>query len=177
LFVAKAEALPADVSIPEGTLVFVPGISTWKRLTERGVWVSGCADGLGEDEAEFAGLCAALGVSGQILKLTHTGGLHTENTNTVATYELQPTQEDLKVAGFSHFFWKSGSTFLELIKRYPSLRECHHACGLGHTAALVQRELGPGKAVGVYQSFEHFLSKVLPASNSKHAGTARESSL
>lgn len=164
LFVAKDEALPQDAILPEGSPVFVPGVSTWRRLCERGVWVSGCADGLGEDAGEFEAACKAIGFSGPLLKLTHAEGVTTDRNKTVATYELVPTELPCGVEGCTHFFWKSGSSFLELVKRYPWIRQCHHGCGLGHTAQIVQRELGASNTVGLYPSFEHFLSAVLPSS-------------
>ncbi|HEX2792067.1 MAG TPA: hydroxymethylbilane synthase, partial [Steroidobacteraceae bacterium] len=49
LFVSHRRALPEGESTPidAAVHVWVPGIDTWQALAERGVWVEGCAEGLG----------------------------------------------------------------------------------------------------------------------------------
>src|SRR5262245_11672105 len=48
VFVAHSRALPAGVEADlEGRRVWTSGTASWWRLAERGVWVEGCAEGLG----------------------------------------------------------------------------------------------------------------------------------
>lgn len=47
LLVAKAQALPQNFSRRDDQILWVAGVSSWKKLARRGVWVNGSADGLG----------------------------------------------------------------------------------------------------------------------------------
>ena len=47
-WVARADALPEQWRPAPDRLVWTAGGRTWRRLAERGVWVHGCADGLGD---------------------------------------------------------------------------------------------------------------------------------
>jgi len=49
VFVAHRRALPEDdsIRINPAAHVWVPGIDTWQALAARGIWVDGCAEGLG----------------------------------------------------------------------------------------------------------------------------------
>ncbi len=69
LWIAKADALPEDASISDSQLVWASGLKTWERLAQRGVWVNGCAEGLGEHEHPRIETIA--GTEVQWTKLTH----------------------------------------------------------------------------------------------------------
>jgi hydroxymethylbilane synthase len=49
VFVAHRRALPEDdsIAINPAAHVWVPGVDTWQALAARGIWVEGCAEGLG----------------------------------------------------------------------------------------------------------------------------------
>ena len=47
LFVARANALPEDHRYNDDQCVWVSGPESWKKLAKRGVWVSGCNEGMG----------------------------------------------------------------------------------------------------------------------------------
>ena len=49
-WVARAEALPDGWPPRARSVVWAAGGTTWRRLAARGVWVHGCADGLGDAE-------------------------------------------------------------------------------------------------------------------------------
>ena len=49
-WIARAEALPDSWTVTPDRLVWAAGGTTWRRLAARGVWVHGCADGLGDGE-------------------------------------------------------------------------------------------------------------------------------
>ena len=50
LGVARRSAARGRGRLPEDAIVWAAGSQTWRRLAARGVWVHGCADGLGDDE-------------------------------------------------------------------------------------------------------------------------------
>ena len=65
---------PATGPISPDTIVWAAGRQTWQRLAARGIWVHGCADGLGDDERPPIDLLAGRALSW--IRLTHTGRRH-----------------------------------------------------------------------------------------------------
>ena len=137
LRVARAEALPESWSVPRNVLVWAAGGTTWRKLAARGVWVNGCADGLGDDEAPNVDLLAGRPVNW--LDLTHD---HAPRPNALATYHVDvPLPDDL--GRRSHFFWTSGELFRQAIDRWPAIRDGWHASGPGRTRQTIAAMVAP----------------------------------
>src|SRR5262249_47849500 len=51
LWIARVDALPADWRFRSARIVWVSGVQTWKHLAQRGIWVNGCAESLGEQRS------------------------------------------------------------------------------------------------------------------------------
>lgn len=143
VFVAHTRALPEELAsaIRPGTPVYVPGASTWRSLAARGVWVQGCADGLGF--AHLEGLLRqpllSLPPAPDWSVLTHAGALDGwPSGQALATYRHG---EAGPVGGpgpeVTHFYWYSGAQF----DRWGHLAAAgaHHACGAGKTHEHLQR--------------------------------------
>ena len=143
LWIAKADALPEDWTIGDRQIIWTSGLQTWKRLAQRGVWVNGSADSLGEQEATR--IEAITGSEIQWLKLTHDGG-YEGDIPTLATYRLVPRNDELNLTGRKHFFWKSGSSFAYALSQNPWLQEMSHYCGPGNTQRIL-REHGVAPVV------------------------------
>ena len=151
LWVARAEALPESWQLPADTIVWAAGSQTWQRLAERGVWVHGCADGLGDDEAPPVDVLAGHAVSW--VRLTHD---RARAPQALATYHVDTTLPD-DLPGYSHFFWTSGELFKSAVERWPAIRDGWHASGPGRTRDALHAELGETGRVGVWldrQSWE-----------------------
>ncbi|MBN8540964.1 MAG: hydroxymethylbilane synthase [Deltaproteobacteria bacterium] len=140
-FVARNEALPADL-FTEGKCVWTAGLTTWKKLTARGVWVHGSSEGLGEDE--FPKIETLLGRKMKWTRLTHQDAigadLHSVSTYK-ATYTL--TQPEL-LEGAKVYFWKSTGHFKTVFEAAPQLFKPHfalHAVGPGRTLGFVKAHL------------------------------------
>jgi len=177
LWVARETAWPKQFQSPpiaaiEATsekIVWTAGVKTWRKLAERGVWVSGTADGLGEDEEphlttllEGAGfLGAALPVVPWV-KLTHSLSNQMSVMPAVATYELKAKQEAPDLRGRTHFFWMSGSSFDRALELYPEIQSMHHACGPGLSHRHICERLGQKVQVGTYLDLESWRRAVLP---------------
>jgi len=137
LWIAKAEALPDDWPVQDEQLVWVSGVQTWKKLAERGIWVNGCAESLGEQEAPRIEPLAGGAVDW--LKLTHEGGYTDGDIATLATYRLVPKREATELLGKKYFFWKSGSAFEYALSQHPWLKGMTHFCGPGNTQKILQK--------------------------------------
>jgi hydroxymethylbilane synthase len=137
LWIAKADALPDDWQVEPGQIVWASGVQTWKRLAQRGIWVNGCAESLGEHESPNIEALAGSSVPWQ--KLTHAGGYADGAMPNVATYRLVPKNGQLCLEGKTHFFWKSGSSFEYALSRSPRLKQMTHFCGPGNTQRILER--------------------------------------
>ncbi|MFI4913891.1 MAG: hypothetical protein ACHQAR_01705 [Steroidobacterales bacterium] len=116
--------------------LWVPGVETWASLAAEGVWIEGCADGLG-----FAALQPLL--AEPVLQLPPVprwtaltyegaeGGWPTAEV--IATYRHLPdsgaAQPLLSTA--THIYWSSTAQFNRW--RLVTRRDAHHACGPGKT--------------------------------------------
>ena len=136
--VARKEAWPENSNL--NGFVWTAGIKTWQNLAQKGVWVHGCNDGLGEQEDSHIEILA-----GQKLnwaKLSHKDSAHLafEGYPVVATYRLEygptPSQKNHEC-----FFWHSGSQFLKAVQDHPELLYKHHGCGPGNTFKIIRTQL------------------------------------
>jgi hydroxymethylbilane synthase len=142
--VSRAEALPETWLLPEDAIVWAAGSATWRRLARRGVWINGCADGLGDDENPAVDLLAGRTVTW--LSLTHDRASRPE---AVATYHVEvPLPDDL--ASRSHFYWTSGEMFRRAIDRWPSIKDGWHGSGPGRTRHAIEATIGATGRTGIW---------------------------
>jgi hydroxymethylbilane synthase len=136
LWVSRADALPNTWRLQQHQIVWASGLRTWARLARRGVWVNGCAESLGEQEAPNIETLA--GDRLNWLKLTHANG-YLGDMRSLATYRLVPKQEDFDLQNKTYFFWSSGSSFEYAVSRTPWLKDRTHFCGPGNTQQILQK--------------------------------------
>ncbi len=144
LFVSRSEAWPdhANASNFQG-LIWAAGLKTWKKLSDKGIWVHGCSDGLGE--AESTSLETLAGKALNWFKLSHQDGYH-GNLPVIGTYELQLIEDLPDFNKFEFFFWNSGSQFLQALEQKPELATKLHASGPGNTHEIIRERLKKNKS-------------------------------
>ena len=148
VFVAHWRALAPEWEAGlAGARVWCSGTASWYRLAERGVWVEGCAEGLGFDEALPQLAEPVLGLPGleRWTVLTHheaLGEWQGRVERAVGTYsapgeaaEYAP-QAVAELESAEAAWWSSGSQFTALAAKARSVRE--HACGPGRTARVLR---------------------------------------
>ena len=91
------------------------------------------------------------------MKLTHAAGFDTPHATRIATYRLERAAPLEDITRHTHFFWRSGSQFLEYFRANPRLRDAWHGCGPGNTLAMIRAAIGPER-VRPYLSPEQFLA-------------------
>jgi hydroxymethylbilane synthase len=136
LWIAKADALPDDWQAQPGQMFWASGARSWKRLAQRGVWVSGSAESLGEQEPP--NIETLVGSPLTWLKLTHESGFNEGTTPTLATYRLAPNNGHVDLEGKTYFFWKSGSSFEHALSLNPWIESMTHFCGPGNTRRILE---------------------------------------
>lgn len=145
-FVARAEAWPQAEPSPSDSYIWTAGLATWRKLCERGIWVHGSTEGLGEDDDTRLEILAGQAVDW--LRLTHEGADHesiSRVSRSLATYRVEvevPARE--KLLNCRYFYWRSGSQFRAALKACPEIassKDMYHATGPGHTHVAVQASL------------------------------------
>jgi hydroxymethylbilane synthase len=147
VFVAHSRALPVDAApLLADRTIWTSGTKSWFALAAQGVWVQGCAEGLG------AGTAASL-VMEPVLRLpppalwnvlTHSSAVEPwqagswAGANVIATYSvaedaLTPSTE---LSAATHVFWSSTAQFERGRKLVGS--DAHHASGAGKTAEHIR---------------------------------------
>jgi hydroxymethylbilane synthase len=137
LWISKADALPRTWNVKTDQMVWASGLETWCRLAQRGVWVNGCAERLGEQEDPH--IEALAGSKPDWLKLTHANGFADNGTQTLATYRLIPKNDNPELTGKTYFFWTSGSGFERALAVNPWVKQMVHFCGPGNTQRILER--------------------------------------
>lgn len=135
LYVARSEAWPDDFQA-KSYYVWTSGLKTWQSLAQKGIWVHGSSEGLGEQEEARLDILAGTPLTWA--KFSHATGFK-EHLPLVATYELMAKENLNSFAGKEAFFWSSGSQFLAAIKQAPEILMKQHACGPGNTFKVIQQ--------------------------------------
>ncbi len=146
LFVAHARALPGQAIglINSASHIWVPGLSTWQALAERGLWVEGCADGLGMAVLEplLREPLLQLPPLAQWTVLTHAGAAGGWTAGQViASYRHADVAAGDEAAAAppkdaTHVYWHSGAQFERWHRQVTATAQ--HACGPGKTYQHLQ---------------------------------------
>lgn len=129
-------------------------LSTFKALTDKDFWVSGCSDGLGEEEdPNLHGYLP----NSNFIKLSHT-----DSSGVPSRYERFATYT-LKLNSFpdlrerTHFFWMSGFQFDTALNKYPQIVNGYHASCPGITRNYIQKKVkGPVDTFLTYEDWYNY---------------------
>ncbi|MBX7232592.1 MAG: hydroxymethylbilane synthase [Bdellovibrionales bacterium] len=142
-------------------VVWTAGISTWKKLAQRGIWVNGCADGLGTVIGPQVDHWYNQAL--QFAYLTHDEAPEFENTKltpVISTYKLSQLTQLPCLDQKTHFFWTSGSTFLAAwTKNQAQLKKGYHFCGPGRTQEIITRVLQ--QPPRIFLNWEHWRKSIV----------------
>jgi hypothetical protein len=125
--------------------VWAAGTRTWYELAKKGIWVEGCADGLGMESllATWQSPLINLTIKDFLIITNKASTLHwqADGWNTAATYELipEPSAVIQEAVGNADFiFWTSFQQY-EMYKAFvkPNTK---HLCPAGKTAKLLLAE-------------------------------------
>ena len=119
----------------------------------------GRREGLGEDEDPQTDIIAGRSINW--VKLTHDRAEAEQGLERLATYRLISDGDPPDLSGYSHFFWTSGSRFLEALDRHPEIASKWHGCGPGNTYTIVRETLGSDDRIDVWLSHEEWLKDIL----------------
>lgn len=152
VFVAHSRAVSSEsASSLANSRVWTSGVSSWFKLAEQGVWVEGCAEGLGYEflSQTLKEPVLQLPSEPHWTILTHDRAAQGwPNSHVLPTYRLNienltldPNSEMIECfKNSTHIFWSSSSQF-DLMRSVlsPLNHTIHHACGPGKTAHHLQK--------------------------------------
>ncbi|MEK7357108.1 MAG: hydroxymethylbilane synthase [Bdellovibrionota bacterium] len=155
LWIARDSAWPENFRAARDAWIWTAGLTSWRKLAERGVWVNGTSDGFGETESpQLDALAKAMGHELDWLKLTHAASTR-GSMPICATYELLAKASGPDLSGRTHFYWMSGSSFDRALELFPAIRDAFHASGPGLTHEHLVRRLGR-PTIPIYLDVEAF---------------------
>jgi hydroxymethylbilane synthase len=155
LWISKAGALPVDAEIPRSQVIWTSGLKTWERLAQRGVWVNGSAEGLGEQEAPR--IETLLGTDLNWVKLAHAEAPTERGMQLLPSYRLIAKNGKSQLDGKKYFFWTSGSSFEQALAANPWIKSLAHFCGPGNTHRALERN---GVEAHVFLDHEQWLKEM-----------------
>jgi hydroxymethylbilane synthase len=147
VFIASHKAIHSYelVTAVKQKKVFAAGTKTWYHLAKKGIWVHGCADGLGYQYLLTTLTKPVYNIAAtQIEIITNTNSAELWQANgqkAVATYTLKPTNNTTIIAKLQNattIFWSSYQQYLHY-KIYLK-QVITHLCPAGRTANLLQQE-------------------------------------
>ena len=159
IYVSRISSIPDKSKIQSNNVIWTSGLRTWKNLSERGIWVNGTSDGLGED---FDKDINAL-TNNPWVKLTHSHSPESSIKNKIETYQLESIDFEIDIEKKKYFYWMSSSAFKASIDKYPKIIEKYHFCGPGNTYNEISKILGNDKNLFVELSYDSWKKKLLKA--------------
>jgi hydroxymethylbilane synthase len=157
IWIARKSALPEKANISSSNIIWTSGITTWKNLAKRGVWINGTSDGMGEDFNPNISNLASL----PWIKLTHSKAPQTTIKNVIATYELIeiPIKVDLNTKKF--FYWMSATAFNYALRENPNIINAIHSCGPGNTYKVIKKVIRDSNNLEISLSFKEWKKKLI----------------
>jgi hydroxymethylbilane synthase len=148
VFIAHWRALPKDAAATlAGRRVWTSGTASWRKLAAQGVWIEGCAEGLGIEALRptLAEPLLRLPASDHWIVLTHADAVAGwQHEHVIATYRsLEPDTPSAADAAFdaqlrdaTHVYWTSSAQFDRFSSMAP--QGASHAAGAGKTAEYLR---------------------------------------
>lgn len=153
MYVSRSNALDEIKEIDRSNIIWTSGIKTWLSLSNRGFWVNGTSDSLGEMESPPENILKNI----KWYKISHDASPISDK-ETISTYKLIKKDIPEGIKNISHFYWMSFSSFKYALEKYPEIADRKHACGLGKTFEEIS-EIIPGK-VYPYLKYQDWLEKI-----------------
>jgi hydroxymethylbilane synthase len=159
LLVSRENALPSNFKPSSKQIIWTSGVKTWMALAARGIWVHGTLDSLGEAEPINADRLAGRRL--QFKKVTHQLA-GSSRFSAIATYRLVKRSIQQDLTHKTHFYWMSGTAFLEAKSNNPKIGENgFHSCGPGQTYELLKSEINDPKRLSVFLNHSQWKEFVL----------------
>ena len=153
LYISRSSSIETGTVIDLSNVIWTSGIENWFKLARKGIWVNGTSDSLGEEQSKPESFLKKV----NWFLVSHIDS-ESKDKKLIATYKLVPEKNIEDLSKYSHFYWMSISSFKEALKRFPSIENGEHSCGLGKTFDELNK-LYPNK-IKPFLNYEDWLEKV-----------------
>ena len=157
LYISKDYALPSDYQSLQNIL-WVSGLSSWKKLARKGYWIHGSSESLGEDFG--LNIDTLIGRETNWLKLTHDKSNISFHKKILPTYKLTVNNIDQIEGHEDNFYWMSASQFKAAITKYPHILEKNHSCGAGASFKEISKHLKKGH-LKIYLGYDQWYNSTV----------------
>jgi len=157
IWVSRKSAMPKEASPLSSNVIWASGLKTWKALTQRGIWVNGCSDSMGEDfNPNINSLCQF-----PWIKLTHRNSPKSLIKNVIFTYELVQEDKLPNLSNKKYFYWMSSSAFKLAISENSNILGAYHSCGPGNTFKEIKKMIKDPSKLSVHLSYDEWRNSLI----------------
>ena len=143
-------------SLKKASNITTSGISTWKKINQKGILVNSTLDGFGEDYREIEDYYK--NKKAPTFKLTYKDNPFKSKYSIISHYSLIPSINEFTVDSLfisESFYWMSFSAFNLAIQLRPEILNKRNSCGPGQTYQQISRFISK-ENLNVYLSYEDF---------------------
>ena len=157
IWISRKSALPQESSLSSTNIIWTSGNKTWKALADRGIWVNGSSDSMGEDfNPKINTLCQF-----PWIKLAHNNSSKSLISDVIFTYKLVEEENLPNLDNKKYFYWMSSSAFKLAINKKPRILDAYHACGPGNTFKEIKKMIKDSTKLSVHLSYDQWRSSLI----------------
>lgn len=156
-YITSAHCLDALEQVYDGGSIWAAGNKTMKGLIQKGYWVQGCADSLGDEVIKELKDSKVIQMMLEDLswKVLTNDESKSEIGEIISSYTREIKEADKNILNCQAFFWTSFFQYQQYTLKFPEIKDRHHACGLGKTLQQFNDE---GIKVVPFSGFREFLN-------------------
>jgi hypothetical protein len=143
-------------SLKNASNITTSGISTWKKINQKGILVNSTLDGFGENYREIEDYYKSK--KAPLFKLSYKGNYFKSKYSIISHYSLVPSINEFTVDSLfisESFYWMSFSAFNLAIQLRPDILNKRNSCGPGQTYQQISRFISK-ENLNIYLSYEDF---------------------
>ena len=142
-------------SLKKASNLATSGISTWKKINQKGILINYSLDGFGENYRNIEDHYKGKKIS---FKLTYKGNSVKSKYPIISHYNLIPSINEFTIDNLfvaESFYWMSFSAFNLAIQLRPDILNKRNSCGPGQTYYQISKFI-PIENLNVYLNYEDF---------------------
>ena len=154
IYLSRRNVLKHNPTFKDSCILWTSGLKTWESAVNKGYWIKGSSESLGEEEMKKIG--TLFSYKYPTIKLTFSGDT-LDSENILDTYKLIDPEFPSGFEKRTHFFWTSPRLFKIALKKFPGIKNKNHSCGMGNTYKSLYKILG--SQVNCFLSYEEWLKQ------------------
>ena len=157
VFISRKSVLDYCEKLDSSNIFWTSGLKCWNYAVEKGYWVNGSSDNMGERTGIDIENILSKGL--KKYKLSHNSA-SSDIFQIMPTYQLvfnKEKMQDLDLDSKEEFYWMSPLQFDIALELFPSIIDKNHSCGFGRTYDHLKRILPKSSKISCYFSYEKWI--------------------